>query len=169
MCTVLNDLETQGIFFEPVSKMEDNTAKSYNGSLRRWWLLKKALADHSLADALMLAKKAEAFITAAEEANSADGTGQGSQTSPAAEGESAPSAIPASEVDASLSEERSKFDSSESNLIQFAEAVCLDGDIRSSGLPRHRIPAPPNQAEADESGSEEVLMLSNTSSSTFVV
>src|SRR4051812_7671420 len=96
MCAVLDDLEAQGVFIGQVSKMGNDTMIFCDGSLRRWWLLKKALADHSLADALMLAKKAEAFITAAEEANSADGTGQGSQTSPAAEGESAPSAIPAS-------------------------------------------------------------------------
>src|SRR4051812_35721083 len=177
MCTVLNDLEAQGVFFEPVSKMEDNTTKSYNGNLRRWFLLKKALADHSLADALELAKKAEAFITATEEANSADDTGQGSKILPATDDESAPLAIPVStpafEVDAFpsefLSEKRSKFNLLQSNLSQCLEAVRLDGDTRSSCLLRQRMPELPNQAEAGEAESEEVLMPNNTVTLTFAV
>jgi len=149
--------------------MEDDTEIFCNGSLRRWWLLKKALEDHSLADALKIAEKAEAFITAAKEANSADGISHEFQIPPAGDSESAPSAIPASEVNAFPSEERSKFDLLESNLIQSSEAVCLDGDTRFSRFPRHRMLALSNQAEASEAESEEVLMPRNTMSPTFAV
>jgi len=153
--------------------MEDETATYCNGDLRRWWLLKKALAGHSLADALKLAKEAEAFITTAKKENSADSAGQLFQILPATNDESAPLAIPAStptfEVDAFPSEKRGNFNPFESNLSQCLEAVCLDNDIRSSCLPRQRMPELPNQAEAGEAESEEVLMPSNTVSSTFAI
>jgi hypothetical protein len=71
---------------------------------------KKGAEDHSLADALKIAEEAEAFITVAKEANNADGIGHRSQILPARDSESAPSEIPASEVNAFPSEERSKFD-----------------------------------------------------------
>jgi hypothetical protein len=167
MCAALKDLEAQDILSGSVTKMEDDNMAFCSASLRRWWLLKKALADHNLVDALKLAKEAEAFILAAEEVNSRGDTGQVPTTC----GESAPSAIleatQASEMDAFSSEERNKFTRFESSLIQPSEAACLDDDIQSSGLPKPGPSAPLNQVGAERSENEEVSILSNTASSSL--
>ncbi len=167
MCAVLKDLESQDVFSGSVTKMEDDNIAFCSASLRRWWLLKRALADHNLADALKLAKEAEAFILAAEEVNSIGDTGQ----VPATHGESAPSAIlestQVSEMDAFSSEKRNKFDRFESSLIQTLETVCLDVDRQSSSLPKPGPSAPLNQVGVDKSENEEGLMLSNTASSSL--
>jgi len=172
MCAASNDFDVQNVLSE-WWKMEQDDVMFSNRSLRRWWLLKKALVDHNLEAALRLAKEVEVFITPDQEADNANGTGQVSQPLLEINRECTLLTTPVSERSAEIyalqSEGKSKFASMEYSSITHPETAYLNGNIQSSSSLTHRVPAPPGQAKVDEPANETVVMPNNTAASSFAV